>query len=197
MPTELKGAIEARKALKKFEPDLAKGIQKEMATLLKPIAKNAQGFIPSTVLSGWSKPLSSEAINYRPFPKFDLSAAKKGIGYRTSPSKPNRNGFRALARIVNTSAAGTIYETSGRKNPQGRPQGNTRDSSQSLNPNAGVNFIESAENLSTMKGEGKQKGRLIYRAWVEEKDKVIPAVVKAIDTVAIKFIKDTEIRKAA
>ena len=48
-----------------------------------------------------------------------------------------------------------------------------------------------------MKGEGKQKGRLIYRAWVEEKDKVIPAVVKAIDTVAIKFIKDTEIRKAA
>ena len=131
MPTELKGAIEARKALKKFEPDLAKGIQKEMATLLKPIAKNAQGFIPSTVLSGWSKPLSSEAINYRPFPKFDLAAAKKGIGYRTSPSKPNRNGFRALARIVNTSAAGTIYETSGRKNPQGRAQGNTRDSSQS------------------------------------------------------------------
>ena len=31
----------------------------------------------------------------------------------------------------------------------------------------------------------------------ETKNKVIPQVVKAIDTVAIKFKKDTEIRKAA
>jgi hypothetical protein len=43
MPTELKGAIEARKALKKFEPDLAKELRKEMANLLKPIVKNAKG----------------------------------------------------------------------------------------------------------------------------------------------------------
>jgi hypothetical protein len=39
MPTEVRGAIEARKALKKFEPDLSKEIQREMANLLKPIVK--------------------------------------------------------------------------------------------------------------------------------------------------------------
>jgi hypothetical protein len=120
MPTEVRGAIEARKALKKFEPDLAKEIQREMANLLKPIVKNAKGFIPNTVLSNWSKDESSD-VAYRQFPRFDARDAKRGIGYRTAPSKPNRNGFRALARIVNTSAAGTIYETAGRKNPQGQP----------------------------------------------------------------------------
>jgi hypothetical protein len=200
MPTELRGAIEARKALKKFEPDLAKSIQKEMATLLKPIAKTAQGFIPSTVLSGWSKPLSSEAINYRPFPKFDLSAAKKGIGYRTSPSKPNKNGFRALARIVNTSAAGTIYETSGRKNPQGRPQSNTKDSSQSLNPNAGKQFIDALDatgrivDANNMTGAGrrsnKMKGRAIYRAWAEDGGKTNAAVLKSIQKTKDLFNKN-------
>jgi hypothetical protein len=39
MATEVKGAVEARKALRKFEPDLAKELRKEMAELLKPIAK--------------------------------------------------------------------------------------------------------------------------------------------------------------
>jgi hypothetical protein len=48
-----------------------------------------------------------------------------------------------------------------------------------------------------MKGEGKQRGRLIYRAWFEESNKVIPAVVKAINTVAIDFKNKTQLPKAA
>jgi hypothetical protein len=45
MPTELKGAIEARKALKKFAARfMLKKYSKEMANLLKPIAKKCQGF---------------------------------------------------------------------------------------------------------------------------------------------------------
>jgi hypothetical protein len=80
-----KRRVEARKALRKFEPDLAKELRKEMANLLKPIAKKGKGFIPSTVLSGWSKPASSDT-EYRQFPSYDASEAKRGIGYRTSPS---------------------------------------------------------------------------------------------------------------
>ena len=99
MPTELRGAIEARKALRKFTPDLSKELQKEMAGLLKPIVTVARGFIPATVLSGWSKAEASDT-KYRQFPRFDAAAAKRGIGYRTAPSKVNRNGFRALARIA-------------------------------------------------------------------------------------------------
>ena len=199
MPTEVRGAIEARKALKKFEPDLAKEIQKEMAALLKPIVTVARGFIPATVLSGWSKAEASDT-KYRQFPRFDAAAAKRGIGYRTSPSKPNRNGFRALARIVNVSAAGTIYETSGRKNPQGRQQGDTKDSSRSLNPNAGKQFIDALDatgrivDANNMTGAGrrsnKMKGRAIYRAWAEDGGKTNAAVLKSIQKTKDLFNKN-------
>ena len=51
MPTEIRGAIALRKALKKFTPDLAKETQKEIAGILKPITAKARGFIPSTALN--------------------------------------------------------------------------------------------------------------------------------------------------
>jgi len=54
-----------------------------------------------------------------------------------------------------------------------------------------------AEMLSSMKGQGMQRGRLIYRAWFEKSNKVIPAVVSAINTVATDFNKKTQLRKAA
>jgi len=47
MPAEVKGALELRKAIKKFSPDLAKETRKELANLLAPIVKTARGFIPS------------------------------------------------------------------------------------------------------------------------------------------------------
>jgi hypothetical protein len=48
-----------------------------------------------------------------------------------------------------------------------------------------------------MKGYDKQRGRVIFRAWDETKNKVIPQVVKSINTVAIDFNKKTEINRAA
>jgi len=124
MPVELEGAVQLRLALKRFAPDLSKQTQIEMAAVLKTVTTVARGFVPSDgqVLSGWTKNLSgAENLVYRPFPKFNSVQAKAGITYSTSPSKPNRNGFVALARILNKSAGGAIYETAGRKNPQGQP----------------------------------------------------------------------------
>ena len=214
MPTELKGAIEARKALRKFTPDLSKELQKEMAALLKPIVVTARGFIPTDIngLSSWSK---AEASNtkYRQFPRFDAAAAKRGIGYRTAPSKVNRSGFRALARIANVSAAGAIYETAGRLNPQGKSQGPVVDRyingvydktthtgkqySRSLNPNAGKQFIDALDatgqivDANNQTGAGrrsrKMRGRAIYRAWAEDGGKTNAAVIKAIEKTKIIF----------
>ena len=124
MPVELEGAVQLRLALKRFAPDLSKQTQIEMATALKTVTQVARGFVPNDgqVLSGWTKSLSgAENFVYRPFPKFSSVLAKAGITYSTSPSRPNRNGFVALARILNKSAGGAIYETAGRKNPQGQP----------------------------------------------------------------------------
>jgi hypothetical protein len=178
MPTEVKGALDLRKALKKFTPDLAKETQKELGSLLKPITQKARGFIPSEApLSGWGK----ASINGR-FPEWSSQAAKRGIGYKTTPSRPNRSGFRSLARIVNNSAAGAIYETAGRVNPNGRSD------SKSRNPNAGKQFIDAINKTGMIvDAGGKMKGRAIFRAWKEDGGKTNAAILKAIAQAKVKF----------
>jgi len=221
MPVELKGADKLRKALKQFEPDLAKQTNKEMAAALNPITNKARGFMPASdsMLSGWTKASSStESTNYRHFPKYDQTEAKRGVKYSISPSRPNKRGFVSLARIINSSAGGAIYETSGRKNPNGQPsQASTRgiysdyiDTSnkvnKSLNPNAGRQFIARANALGSLvnarpRQEGqvgrstrKMTGRVIFRAFSEDQGKVTAAVVKAIEGSADKFRARTGVK---
>ena len=213
MPVEVRGALELRKAIKKFSPDLAKETRKELANLLAPIVKNARGFVPNTApLSGWGKAPTSTGR----FPIWDTRAAKGGIGYKTSPSKPNNQGFRAVARIVNASAAGAIYETAGRANSQGREQAGlkrvvypghadfgkmvrsgTKSQGRSANPQAGQQFVEAINangqivDANNQTGAGrrsrKMKGRAIFRAWANDGGKTNAAVLKAIENSKIKF----------
>lgn len=219
MPVELKGADKLRKALRKFEPDLAKAQTKEMAAALKPITNKARGFMPAngSMLSGWTSASSSEdTTNYRHFPKYDQTEAKRGVKYSTAPSRPNKRGFVSLARIMNTSAGGAIYETAGRKNASGQPsQASTRgvfsdyiDTSnkvnKSLNPNAGKQFINRANALGALinarprqqgqagRATRKMTGRVIFRAFAEDQGRVTAAVVKAIGNSAIEFRARTD-----
>jgi hypothetical protein len=214
MPTEIKGGVELRKALKKFTPDLAKETQKEIGALLKPITAKARGFIPSTApLSGWGTP----AVTGK-FPRYNAGLAKRGIGYKTTPSKPNKKGFSSLARIVNASAAGAIYETAGRVNPNGREQAKRRTVSipgmnsvyttstgknygKSNNPEAGSLFVQAMDQEGQIvnaytrtpgasgRSSRKMKGRVIFRAWAEDGGKTNAAVIKAIENSAVKFNK--------
>jgi hypothetical protein len=214
MPASVKGGIELRKALKKFTPDLAKETQKQLGLLLRPVTQKARGYIPSTApLSNWGKP----SVTGR-FPQWSSSDAKRGIGYKTTPSKPNRQGWRSLARVVNASAAGTIYETAGRVNPNGRAQnemvrvvapsnanygkmirGSDKTKSRSNNPGAGNMFIEAINQYGdivdarTLGNKGrpsrKFKGRAIFRAWKEDGGKTNAAVLKSIQDARDKFYK--------
>lgn len=214
MPAEVENALELRIALKKFMPDLAKETQDEMANALRPVVVRARGFIPADarLLSGWVKDTTSiESINYRPFPTFNSSEAKRGLGYRVTPSRPNKSGFVSLARIQQTNAAGAIYETAGRLNPNGRPQGpmvenyrtggmqrsSGKQYSKSLNPNAGKQFVDSLNSTGPlvnarpmgMKGRPsrKQTGRAMYRAWAEDNGVANAAVIKAIENAKMQF----------
>jgi len=196
MPTEVSGALELRKAFKKVQPALAKETEKEIRALLKVIAVRARGFVPSQApLSGWGN-----AVGVWESRVFSTSDIKRGIGYSTAPSKPNKRGFRSIATIFNSSAAGAIYETAGRKNPQGQPtQASTKgkyssyiDTSgkvnKSANPNAGRQFIDALPPLVDSQQAGKAgrrtrktKGRLLFRAWAEDQGKTNAAVLKAIE----------------
>ena len=220
MPVELKGADKLRKALKEFEPDLAKKTTKEMAAALKPITNKARGFLPanSAMLSGWTSAASSaDTAKYRMFPKYDQAEAKRGVKYSTSPSKPNNRGFVSLARVMNNSAGGAIYETAGRKNPQGQPTftptkftpASYRESgkgyNKSLNPNAGKQFLDRANATGELvnarprqqgqagRATRKMTGRVIFRAFAEDQGKVSAAVIKAIGNSAIEFKAKTKV----
>ena len=168
MPASVKGAVALRKSLRAFAPNLAKETQKEIAGALKPITKTAKGYFPDDgqVLSGWLARENSQAR----FPSYNARIVKAGVGYKTSPSKPNRRGFRSLARVFNKSAAGAIYETMGRKTPSSR-------------------FVQnqSSKYGSSMKGDGKMEGRALFRAYEENNGKARDAVLNAIKSAADKL----------
>jgi hypothetical protein len=213
MATNVQGALEFRKALRKFEPELAKETQKEMAGLLKPIVSKARGFVPSQApLSGWGNNVGIWGGDRT----YNAGVIKRGIGYSTSPGKPNKRGFRSLASVFNKSAAGAIYETAGRKNPQGQPPAKRtvayrngevvpawqsgKDINTSANPNAGKQFINSMGQMYVAKrqvGQGgrvgrKMNGRLIFRAWGEDQGRTNAAIIKAIEKSMSKALQVTK-----
>lgn len=168
MPVKLQGAVALRKALAAVEPTLAKETSKEIASFLKPVVKNARGFLPSNeeAPSGWLKRDNAKGRWANRY--YDFQEARKGITFKSTPSKPNRNGFAALASIFNKSAAGAIYETAGRK--------------------SGVtgNFTPRLGGQLVGKGQ-KMTGRAIFRAFEDDRGKAQDGVVKAIFKAKAKF----------
>jgi hypothetical protein len=194
MPVNVTGVKELQKALRDVDPTLNTTMRKYIKAQMIPVRNDARGYLPSNseVLSGWTKLAGIIGpMKYRAFPQYDESVAKKGIVYREGKNQRNRAGFSSIFYVANTTAPGAIYETAGRKNPFGDPK------SQSLNPGAGRQFIGGAGGQANMKGAGKSKGRAIYRAWAEDNGRIVPAVLKAINYTAIKFNKETEIKKVA
>jgi hypothetical protein len=210
MPTEVVGAVALRKALNEYAPDLAKELTRELGVVLKPIVGTARGYVPSqSPMRGWrssqSRTITSATSMFRKgsFPIYDASEIKRGIIYKTTPSKPNARGFVNTIRIQNKSAAGAIYETAGRKNGQGQDWvgpsagGTSNGVSRSVNRYAGNQFIS---NLGQLYGSKKNTGRLIFRAWAKTQGKANASVFKAIENTNAKFNKRTEmvdIRRAA
>jgi len=174
MPTSVKGASNLRKALKNFTPDLAKETTKEIGSFLKPVVRQARGFIPanSEVPSGWL--VDNQQGKWKRV-AFDSQLAKRGIGYKTTPSKVNRSGFRALVSILNKTAAGAIYETAGRKS------------------GVGGNFTPRLGGQLTGNGQ-KMTGRAMFRAWSEDQGRAKGHVLKAIFASADKFNKTAKVK---
>jgi len=213
MPVELENAVALRKAMKEYTPELAKETQKEIAGHLRTVTSEARGYVPSSSpLSGWAN--ATGVWEYR---AFNASNIKRGIGYSTTPSKPNRRGFRSLASIYNKSAAGAIYETAGRLNPQGLPPAqrvkkyrngafiqewqSDKTVNKSANPNAGKQFIgalpplvDSQQSNKAGRRTRKTKGRLIFRAWANDQGKTTAAVVKAIQAANMRVVTKVDAR---
>ena len=226
MPVEVIGVDDVLKGLNFFDEDLYNRIRTVLTPLMKRVEQQAKGYVASDteVLSGWAKPASAN-LDYRPFPKYNSALVKGGIGYKEGKNAQFKNGFQVENYVYNVSAAGRIYETAGRKNPQGRAaimnttlkelgnvQGyegsksgrkrSTRDYS-SNNPFAGYQFVNALEPVTAqpkikgVRGGGtKTKGRLIYKAFANQSPKIYQAILNAINNTAVDFNKSYD-KKAA
>ena len=163
MPTELKGANELRKALKKFSPDLDKATRDEMVGFLKPLVRKAKGFLPANdqMPSGFVK----HEVKTATFPMYDASEARRGVGYKLTPTKPNRQGWSSTVSIHSKRAAAVIYDWAGRK---------SSNKFVSVLPNA-------------LAGSGKMSGRALFKAYKEDEGKAKAGVIKALEKAANKF----------
>jgi len=189
MPVELKGLANTQKAMRKFTPGLYQRMNAEISAVMLPVRNEARSYVPLKVLSKWQHQTGVWALSDR---TYDAITIKKGIVYRRGRTKANDKGFRSSYRIVNTTAAGAIYETAGRKNPSGQPWVGAKGKgggsySHSDNPRAGLRFINSLG--GQLVGGGKFKGRLIYRAWAKQNGKVIPSVINSINYAILEFNK--------
>ncbi len=175
MPATVKGAVELRKALRKFTPDLAKETQKEIRTAIRPISQSAKGYVPDrgSVLSGWLPRQMSEGR----FPTFNPSEVRSRIGFKTTPSKANSRGFRAIAQVFNKSRAGSIYERMGK-----------------VTPNSTFVLNQDGKYRAPLKGKDRMQGRLLYRAYDENNGKARNGVLKAISSSAAKLNQRASVR---
>lgn len=213
MPIVLSGVEQTIAMLARFQPHAARAVQQKVKAATQPLVAKARGFAPSeSPLSGWGKEVGAWAG--RSYNSMDV---KMGIGFEDTPTKPNRRGFSYSAYIYNKSAAGQIYETAGRRHPNGRPsapsvqhyadagtpkarpdymvRSSDKKYSQSANPRAGKQFIDSmgpiykAQRVKGQRGRTskKQNGRLIFRAWGEDQGRVLGAVAAAYTEVINRF----------
>jgi hypothetical protein len=186
MPTiEIRGNVDLRKAIRSFAPDLEKQLRKDLADAMKPVVAKARGFAPAEApMSNWAPRSFSEAK----FPFYSVNTVRSGITYATSPGRVNDYGFSSMAKILNKSAAGAIYETAGRNGPQPwvgpKAGGASNKVSRSVNPGAGATFIE---NLPELTSSLKGRGRLIFKAWAQNQGKAEGAALKAIDKTTTAF----------
>lgn len=163
MPTELKGANELRKALKKFSPDLDKETRDQMVGFLKPLVVKAKGFLPanSDMPSGFVK----HEVKTATFPMYDASEARRGVGYKLTPTKPNRQGWSSTVSIHSKRAAAVIYDWAGRK--------------------SSGKFVSVLP--GSMAGRGKMSGRALYKAYDQDQGKAKASIIKALEMAAAKF----------
>jgi hypothetical protein len=218
MPVEVVGVKDVLNGLKFIDENMRTKIRTAIDPLMRGVAFKAKGFVAGngSVLSGWNKASGNPGT----FPNYDASVVRSGIGYNPGENKTMKNGFKVSNYVYNVSRAGSIYETAGRLNPQGRApfqmtpskgasgtytkrsaRSKAFEEYKSNNPFASQQFISALEPVTAQpkikdirSGGRKTKGRLIYKAWAQDSIKVYEAIVKAIDDTTVDFTKMTYIK---
>lgn len=143
----LVGYAETVKNLQRFDKESLKVLNAEIYQTVKTTVKEARTMVPTaSPLSGWGKPILIGKWKDRVY-----NSGKFKLGIKSKIGRQRTRGFWTGKTIFlqSANAAGAIYETAGRKNPNGvTPKG--RD------------FIRAIEAQSGLVVRGKQ-GRIVTK----------------------------------
>jgi hypothetical protein len=159
------GLDETVRALRKFDPDALKEMNKTIYQAMKIAQIDARRLAPeASPLSGWARPVKAgkwDRLTFRPKP------VKTGIRTKIDRARKRGTWTSKAYLLINSNPAGAIYETAGRKNPQGRnAQGNR--------------FINAIEAQSRVVVRGKQ-GRIAYKAVEDNRTEIVAKSNAAIE----------------
>lgn len=202
MPQSIIGLDETLKALRTLDSDIYKEMNKDIRVALKDLQSTARAIVPDEIpglRTGWlGKGFGkSRTSKERGFPKYDASAARKGIVYSMGRRKANPWGWASVYALLNKSATGAILETAGRASGYGQGK-----KSRSNNPDAGVHFVNAIASSTGVGplyrvGQGAStRGRIIYRAVAQDNGATKARIIHAINAATDKFIKNTKIGQA-
>lgn len=150
--TTVLGLRELEKGLRSFDPELAKKMDKAIRAAIDPVVKAARGFVPDEALSGWDDEGTGEWSTRL---GWNAAQVRRGIRMRKGSKRRARNGTSVAWRIQQFDAAGAVFELAGR-----RSSGNFQ---------------------SNLTREHGRASRLIWRAWDQQGDEVVPKIRRAVE----------------
>lgn len=159
------GLDETVRALRKFDPDALKEMNKTIYQAMKIAQVDARQLAPEvSPLSGWARPVKEGRWADR---TFTPRAVKMGLKTKIDRARRRGTWTSKAYLLINSDAAGSIYETAGRKNPKG-------------NSKQGANFNKLIARQSGIIVRGKQ-GRIAYKAVEDNRTEIIAMSTAAID----------------
>lgn len=113
--TEIVGANDAIRSLRKIDPELRKQFTRDVKQILSPVINDAQAAYPQRVLSGMERNWQQRGTAKFPY---NQGKAKKGVKPKIDTSRKSAS----VIKVQQVDPAAAILEVAGRKtgNPLGR-----------------------------------------------------------------------------
>lgn len=176
----LEGVKDLEQALKVFDVNAFKNLNKAINKAAAIIKTNARGFIPDGVpmgLSNWTKPATGATMNGvnaneagRVFPRWNPAEMRQDLRTKKQKSGRTRNGWGQTVYIEQYSPVGNIFEKAGVV-AGANPRGN-----KSRNPQASLQFKEKIQNFYFVR---TGTGRALIRAGIENAGKAKADISRA------------------
>lgn len=186
-PIRLEGVKDLERALKLFDENAYKKLNKAINKAAGVIRKNARGYIPNTPptgLTNWARPSTGSKMNGmtggRTFPRYESGEMRSALRTGKQKSGRTRNGWGQTVYVEQRNPAGNIFEKAGVVLFNPRAQ-------YSRNPMASLDFKNKAQQFYFVR---KGIGRALIRAGIENAGQAKKDIARARYEAELKLQQD-------